>query len=68
MAISHPVAARAVELVEVGGSVMVRTRYLGSWTTGFEVVELLDRGYRLRRTSDGAVLHDVIDFEDVRRR
>lgn len=51
--------------ISVGSAVMVRTRYLGSWSTGFEVVELLDQGYRIRRLSDSAVLPDVIPFSDV---
>jgi transcriptional regulator with XRE-family HTH domain len=58
---------RARDGVDVGTPVMVRTRYLGSWATGYEVAEVLDDGYRLRRLSDGSVLPDVIAFDDVRR-
>jgi len=56
-----------VEIVEANAAVIVRTRYLGSWTRGFEIAELLDDGYLIRRVSDGAVLSDVIAFEDVKR-
>lgn len=53
--------------VAVGSSVAVRTRYLGSWTTGFEIAELLDDGYRVRRVSDGTVLPEVFAFHDIQR-
>jgi len=66
MGINQP--ANSVDVVEVGTSVIVRTRYLGSWAAGFEVAEVLDDGYRLRRISDGNLLPDVIEFDDVRRR
>ena len=51
---------------EVGMKVAVRNRYLGTWSAGFEVVSLHLDGYSIRRTSDGAVLPEVIPFIDVR--
>ena len=51
---------------EVGMKVAVRNRYLGTWSAGFEVVALHLDGYAIRRTSDGAVLPEVIPFSDVR--
>ena len=51
---------------DVGMKVAVRNRYLGTWSAGFEVVALHLDGYTLRRTSDGAVLPEVIPFSDVR--
>jgi hypothetical protein len=51
---------------EVGMKVAVRNRYLGTWSAGFEVVALHLDGYSIRRTSDGAVLPEVIPFSDVR--
>ena len=57
----------ALDRVEIGDAVAVRTRYLESWTAGFEVVEVLDIGYRVRRISDGALVDAVFAFEDVRR-
>jgi len=53
-------------VLDIGTAVMVRTRYLGSWATGFEVAELLHDGYRLRRVSDGTLLAQEVDFEAVR--
>ena len=53
-------------LPEVGMKVAVRNRYLGTWSAGFEVVALHLDGYSIRRTSDGAVLPEVIPFSDVR--
>ena len=50
----------------VGMKVAVRNRYLGTWSAGFEVVALHLDGYSIRRTSDGAVLPEVIPFSDVR--
>ncbi len=50
----------------VGMNVAVRNRYLGTWSVGFEVVALHLDGYSIRRTSDGAVLPEVIPFTDVR--
>jgi hypothetical protein len=51
-----------------GTEVEVRTRYLFSWTSGFEVVAVDDghRHVRLRRRSDGATLPMPISFEQVR--
>jgi hypothetical protein len=51
---------------DVGMKVAVRNRYLGTWSAGFEVVALHLDGYSIRRTSDGAVLPEVIPFSDVR--
>ena len=65
----RPEAARppdAVQPPEVGMKVAVRNRYLGTWSAGFEVVALHLEGYSIRRTSDGAVLPQVIPFSDVR--
>jgi hypothetical protein len=55
------------DVVEVGGGVTVRTQYLGSWTSGFEVAKLLEDGYLIRRVSDGALLPEVVAFDNVRR-
>ena len=55
-----------VLILDVGTRVYVRNRFLGDWTTGFEVAEVLRVGYRLRRLSDGQVFPDVFVFEDVR--
>jgi hypothetical protein len=44
---------------------MVRTRYLRSWTSGFEVAEVLGEGYRVRRLSDNSLLGGTFAFEEV---
>ncbi len=54
------------DLLPVGAPVMVRTRYLGSWTGGFVVAERLEDGYRLRRLSDGSELPHWFGFAAVR--
>jgi hypothetical protein len=64
-AISHQ-RPEKVHAAEVGMKVAVRNRYLGTWSAGFEVVALRLDGYSIRRTSDGAVLPEVIPFSDVR--
>jgi hypothetical protein len=55
-----------VPTTDVGMKVAVRNRYLGTWCAGFEIVALHLDGYSIRRTSDGAVLPQVIPFTDVR--
>lgn len=52
--------------LDVGTKVYVRNRFLGDWTTGFEVAEVLGHGYRIRRLSDGHAFPDVFAFDDVR--
>jgi hypothetical protein len=50
----------------VGTWVYARDPEAGVWNGGFAVVEVLDRGYRLRRLWEGDVLDDPFAFEDVR--
>lgn len=52
--------------LDVGTKVYVRDRFLGDWSSGFEVAEMLSDGYRIRRLSDGQVFPDVFAFDDVR--
>jgi hypothetical protein len=55
------------EVLSAGTPVDVRSRYVGAWSRGFEVAERVnDAGYRVRRLSDGTVLPDVFDAQDVR--
>jgi hypothetical protein len=51
-----------VDVVEVE----VWNGFLATWTGGFSIAEIVDRGYRLRRRSDGAVLPETIAAERVR--
>lgn len=50
-----------------GERVDVRSRFVGSWTRGFEIAERLEAGYRLRRLSDGSILPEPVGFDEVRR-
>jgi hypothetical protein len=60
-------AASGLSALPTGTRVDVRSRFVGSWSRGFEVAEQVDRaGYRVRRLSDGSVLPDVFDEQDVR--
>ncbi|HXQ62677.1 MAG TPA: hypothetical protein VN796_10105 [Acidimicrobiales bacterium] len=54
------------ESLATGTAVDVRSRYVGAWSSGFEVAEPVKDGYRIRRLSDGSVLPDVFTNEDVR--
>jgi hypothetical protein len=50
-----------------GAEVEVRTRYLFSWTRGFEVASIDDDHHvRLRRRSDASILPMAISVEQVR--
>ncbi len=50
-----------------GTKVDVRNRFQGTWVRGFEVAEVTDEGYRIRRLSDGSVLGELFVRDDVRR-
>ena len=52
--------------LDVGATVCVRNRFLGNWSSGFVVAEVLHHGYRIRRISDGMGFPDVFPVEDVR--
>jgi hypothetical protein len=54
-------------VLDIGTVVCVCDRYLGNWSSGFEVAEVLADGYRLRRLTDRRVFPDVFAFDDVRR-
>jgi hypothetical protein len=58
--------ATRTQSLAIGTSVDVRSRYVGSWSPGFEVAEAVNEGYRVRRLSDGSVLPDVFTGDDVR--
>jgi hypothetical protein len=46
--------------------ICVRNRFLGDWSSGFEVAEVLHDGYRIQRVSDGLAFPDVFPIEEVR--
>jgi hypothetical protein len=47
--------------------VEIRSTYDGSWGKGFEVAEVTDGGYRIRRASDGSVLPTEFEPDEVRK-
>jgi len=63
----HPASTELIRPLPIGSVVEVRTRYLAGWSHGFQVAELVDRGYRIRRSSDGSIFDDVFQWTDVRR-
>lgn len=56
------------ESLHPGAHVEVRNRFTAAWSRGFELVEIVDGGYKIRRLSDGSVLPTVFLPEDVRPR
>jgi hypothetical protein len=52
-------------MLDVGTRVCVRNRFLGNLSSGFEVIEALHHGYRIRRIADGMTFPDVFPVEDV---
>jgi len=54
------------EAVDAGTRVEVRSRFDQSWARGFEVAERTDRGYKIKRLSDGMVLPTEFSDDDVR--
>lgn len=53
---------------EVASSVEVRTRYLpGQWAGGYEIAQVVELGYRIRRPGSLDTLPDIFVPVDVRR-
>jgi hypothetical protein len=52
--------------MRVGEKVEVHTRFNDSWVPGFEIAEVADSGYRVRRRSDGVILPNVTSESDLR--
>jgi len=53
--------------VPVGTTVAVRTRYLeGQWARGYEIAEVLPRGYRVRRRGSRELLSGIFAAADIR--
>ncbi len=51
----------------VGNRVEVKARFDGTWSKGFEVADIEDDGYRIRRMTDGGVLPSLFHRNEVRR-
>ena len=56
----------ADDQLSAGDKVEVRSRFNAQWSRGFEVVDVTDNGYRVRRTSDGEILPVEFGEDDVR--
>ena len=53
---------------QVASSVEVRTRYLpGQWADGYEIAQVVELGYRIRRPGSLDTLPDIFVPADVRR-
>jgi len=52
---------------EVASSVEVRTRYLpGQWAGGYEIAQVVELGYRIRRPGSLDTIPDIFMPDDVR--
>lgn len=63
---SSPTTAVVTHQVHPGTSVEVLSNFSGRWVPGFNVVEVAEQGYRLRRRSDHAVLPVWFGPDEVR--
>jgi hypothetical protein len=52
--------------MDVGEPVEVHTKFDDSWVPGFEIAEVADSGYRVRRKSDGSLLPGYTGGGDIR--
>jgi hypothetical protein len=52
--------------IPVGTRVEVRSRFIGTWSRGFEIADHRQSSYRIKRLSDGSVMPDDFDPSDVR--
>lgn len=63
---TSPFNASVTHQVHPGTSVEVLSSFSGRWVPGFDVVEVAEQGYRLRRRSDHAVLPVWFGPDEVR--
>jgi hypothetical protein len=52
--------------VQTGDAVELYSAFNRRWVGGFVIAEVLDEGYRVRRSSDGTVLPNTTSSDDVR--
>ncbi len=55
------------DVMQPGMRVEVRSRFDQSWARGFEIAEVVEGGYLVRRLSDGKVLPIAFSDDDLRR-
>jgi hypothetical protein len=53
-------------MLRVGDRVELHTKFNDSWVPGFEIAEIVDAGYRVRRTSDATMLPNPTGESDLR--
>lgn len=63
---AHVPAASVIQHVNPGTSVEVLSNYSGRWVPGFNVIEVAEMGYRLRRRSDHSELPVWFHPDEVR--
>jgi|SRR5579872_3273191 len=57
-----------VEEHDLASRVEIRTRYQqGQWATGYEIAQIVDSGYRVRRPGSLEVVPEIVVPTDVRR-
>jgi hypothetical protein len=66
--IAEPMISGPMTAFAVGTSVDVKNRYVGSWSSGFEIAGHVEDGYVIRRLSDGSILPDSLSYDEVRPR
>jgi hypothetical protein len=49
-----------------GTAIEVVNRFTEDWSAGFEILELVADGYRIRRRSDGTVIPTTFTVSEVR--
>ncbi|MCU1496421.1 MAG: hypothetical protein JWM47_374 [Acidimicrobiales bacterium] len=52
--------------MDVGQPVEVYSAFEQIWTSGFEIADIREEGYTLRRLSDGSVLPNPTSVHDLR--
>ena len=55
------------DALNAGDKVEVRRKFDAQWAKGFEVAESTEKGFRVRRLSDGEILPVEFSADDVRR-
>lgn len=52
--------------MKVGDPVEVYSAFEQTWASGFEIADVRDRGYGVRRTHDGALIPNTTSPDDLR--
>ena len=52
--------------MQTGDRVLVYSAFNHTWASGFEIAEVVDQGYHVRRVSDGAILPSTTSERHLR--